>query len=108
MVDPVSGQSASMAARLGLQSAGAREPATVRDSRVGTRVADPSSSSRAVDGGSLVSEGREAVRRMAAEPPVDASRVASLRDAIASGRYRVDPERIADAMLRSEPGPPSD
>jgi flagellar biosynthesis anti-sigma factor FlgM len=52
----------------------------------------------------VVSEGREAARRMASEPPVDTKRVAELRDAIASGRYRIDPDRIADAMLRSEPG----
>jgi negative regulator of flagellin synthesis FlgM len=49
-------------------------------------------------------ESREAVRRMAAEPPVDSARVSELRESIASGRYRVDPEKIADAMLRSEPG----
>jgi anti-sigma28 factor (negative regulator of flagellin synthesis) len=55
-------------------------------------------------GAGLVSEGREAARRMAAEPPVDSSRVSALREAIAGGQYRVDPERIADAMLRSEPG----
>jgi flagellar biosynthesis anti-sigma factor FlgM len=35
---------------------------------------------------------------------VDTARVAELKDAIASGRYKVDPDRIADAMLRSEPG----
>ena len=37
---------------------------------------------------------------MAAAPPVDAARVADLRDAIAQGRYRADPVAIAGAMLR--------
>lgn len=32
-------------------------------------------------------------------PPVDADRVAELRDAIAQGRYAPDPHRIAEAML---------
>jgi flagellar biosynthesis anti-sigma factor FlgM len=41
---------------------------------------------------------------MAREAPVDSARVAELQEAIASNRYRIDAERIADAMLRSEPG----
>jgi flagellar biosynthesis anti-sigma factor FlgM len=52
----------------------------------------------------LVSEGRVAVRNMAREAPVDSLRIAELREAIAGNRYRIDAERIADAMLRSEPG----
>lgn len=36
---------------------------------------------------------------LAAEPPVDAGKVASLRLVIEAGTYRADPEAIADAML---------
>lgn len=36
---------------------------------------------------------------MAAAPPVDAARVASLRAAIAEGNYRPDPVAIAGAMI---------
>lgn len=43
---------------------------------------------------------------MAAAPPVDAGRVAALKQAIAGGSYRVDPDRIAAAMLRLEGGRP--
>ncbi|MEY2883621.1 MAG: Anti-sigma-28 factor, FlgM [Pseudomonadota bacterium] len=43
---------------------------------------------------------------MAAAPPVDAGRVAALKQAIAGGSYRADPERIATAMLRLEGGRP--
>lgn len=35
-------------------------------------------------------------------PPVDASRVAALRSAIAEGRYPIDSAKIADAMIASE------
>jgi negative regulator of flagellin synthesis FlgM len=36
---------------------------------------------------------------MAAAPPVDMARVAALREAIAEGRYKADPEAIAGAMI---------
>lgn len=37
---------------------------------------------------------------MAAEPPVDAGKVAALRMAIENGSYSADPAAIADAILR--------
>ncbi len=37
---------------------------------------------------------------MAASPPVDAAKVAALREAMVAGSYRLDPMAIADAMLR--------
>ncbi len=55
---------------------------------------------RAVQQGSALAG---APARMAQEqPPVDTARVAALRAAIAEGRYPVDPDAIADAMLRAE------
>lgn len=41
-------------------------------------------------------------RRMAQSPPVDAARVEQMKSAIASGAYAIEPERIAEAMLRQE------
>lgn len=41
------------------------------------------------------------VADIASKPPVDAAKVSALRGAIASGSYRVDAARIADAMLVS-------
>jgi negative regulator of flagellin synthesis FlgM len=35
-------------------------------------------------------------------PPVDAEKVASLRQAIAEGRYTIDPEAIAERMIGSD------
>ena len=41
-------------------------------------------------------------KELAASPPVDAARVATLRTAIASGDYQPDPDRIAAAMIALE------
>lgn len=42
------------------------------------------------------------VRDMASRPPVDAARVADVKARIATGSYRIEPERIADAMIAHE------
>jgi negative regulator of flagellin synthesis FlgM len=36
---------------------------------------------------------------VASGPPVDTGRVASIRSAIAQGRYPIDPDRIAERMI---------
>lgn len=38
---------------------------------------------------------------LSASPVVDAQRVAEIKQAIAEGRFKVDPERIADGLLKS-------
>ncbi|TPE59016.1 flagellar biosynthesis anti-sigma factor FlgM [Sandaracinobacter neustonicus] len=43
-----------------------------------------------------------AAREMSASPPVDSAKVQSLRSAIAEGRYQIDADSIASAMIRSE------
>lgn len=49
--------------------------------------------------GLLMSKLEELVQRT---PVVDADRVAALKDAIASGSYEIDDQRIADRMLKLE------
>jgi negative regulator of flagellin synthesis FlgM len=39
---------------------------------------------------------------IAGTPVVDSSRVEALRDAIASGSYTVDPQRVADGLLAQD------
>ncbi|MDD3650841.1 flagellar biosynthesis anti-sigma factor FlgM [Immundisolibacter sp.] len=39
---------------------------------------------------------------VAGTPVVDADRVAALREAIANGSYRIDPQRIADGLLAQD------
>ena len=43
-----------------------------------------------------------AARELSASPPVDSAKVQSLRSAIAEGRYQIDADSIASAMIRSE------
>jgi flagellar biosynthesis anti-sigma factor FlgM len=43
-------------------------------------------------------------RDMAQAAPVDTAKVETLRSQIASGSYKADPDRIADAMIRAEKG----
>jgi negative regulator of flagellin synthesis FlgM len=50
------------------------------------------------------SKAGQLVRDMAATPPVDSARVAALRQGIATGSYKPDPQAIASAMLRLESG----
>jgi negative regulator of flagellin synthesis FlgM len=46
------------------------------------------------------------VRDMASDgPPVDSTRVAAIRTAIAEGRYPVDPQKIAQKMIELDLGP---
>ena len=49
--------------------------------------------------GLLMSKLEEIVQRT---PAVDQDRVAALKDAIASGKYEIDDQRVADKMLRLE------
>lgn len=37
----------------------------------------------------------------AGEAPVDAQRIAEIKQAIAAGRFQINPERIADGLLKS-------
>ncbi|EGR0620601.1 flagellar biosynthesis anti-sigma factor FlgM [Vibrio parahaemolyticus] len=39
---------------------------------------------------------------MAASPAYDSAKVAAIKEAIANGSYRVDPEKLADNMIKFE------
>ncbi|QMW24364.1 flagellar biosynthesis anti-sigma factor FlgM [Sandaracinobacteroides saxicola] len=39
-------------------------------------------------------------RELAITPPIDEAKVARVKAAIASGQYRIDPDAIADALIR--------
>ncbi|MDR2637366.1 MAG: flagellar biosynthesis anti-sigma factor FlgM [Zoogloeaceae bacterium] len=42
-----------------------------------------------------------AAQVQAAEPPADQSRIAEIKAAIAEGRFRINPEAIADSLIRT-------
>mgnify|MGYP002477393071 CR=1 FL=1 len=39
---------------------------------------------------------------MASQPSFDSAKVAAIKDAIANGSYRVDPEKLAENMMKFE------
>lgn len=49
----------------------------------------------------LSSRMQEIEATISSSPVVDAERVAEIKQAIAEGRFKVDPERIADGLLSS-------
>jgi negative regulator of flagellin synthesis FlgM len=62
---------------------------TAPASRAGSAAASPATSGAASFAGEMAAAGA----------PVDASKVAAIRAAIAEGRYPVDPEKIARSMI---------
>lgn len=53
------------------------------------------------DAAALLQSAKEALRQ---SPDVDHNKVATLKEAIASGRYQVDANRVAAKFLNLEPG----
>ncbi|AQP35573.1 flagellar biosynthesis anti-sigma factor FlgM [Vibrio anguillarum] len=57
------------------------------------------------DAVSLSTQGKaigEMHNQMVSQPSFDSAKVAAIKDAIANGSYRVDPERLADNMIKFE------
>ncbi|NLS11633.1 flagellar biosynthesis anti-sigma factor FlgM [Vibrio sp. SM6] len=57
------------------------------------------------DSVSLSSQGKamgQLQQSMAATPAFDAAKVAAIKEAIANGSYQVDPERLADNIMKFE------
>ncbi len=77
---------------------------TDNTSSSGTESAKPSSSA-ASDAVSLSSQGKaigEMHNQMASQPAFDKAKVAAIKEAIANGSYSVDPEKLADNMVKFE------
>jgi negative regulator of flagellin synthesis FlgM len=80
---------------------GARSPASPGSSDVAREA--PAAEAESVvalsEGAQLL---RSASERLANVPEVDESRVEAIRDAIAAGRYHVDPVRLAERFIELE------
>jgi negative regulator of flagellin synthesis FlgM len=86
---------------------GGISPFISRNAPARDAVADPSQPVRRVaEPGPIKAGISSLVADLAKAPPVDETRVAVLKAAIADGSYRVDPDAIADAMLRLDRGRP--
>ncbi|WP_159738175.1 flagellar biosynthesis anti-sigma factor FlgM [Vibrio atypicus] len=65
----------------------------------------PKKSSVAQDSVSLSSQGKavgEMHTQMASQPSFDKAKVAAIKEAIANGSYTVNPEKLADNMMKFE------
>lgn len=61
----------------------------------------PPARANAVAGNPLANKVGETARQLSDAAPVNAARVAELRQALQASNYPVQPERLADAMLAS-------
>lgn len=102
MTDKINGQGFRPSDTAGARRSEAAKPAASQEQ---SRTASGAKSGSASDtvsitqSGMLMSKLEELVQRT---PVVDQDRVAALKDAIASGSYEIDAERIADRLLKLE------
>ncbi|WP_253189524.1 flagellar biosynthesis anti-sigma factor FlgM [Aquaspirillum sp. LM1] len=70
-------------------------------SRVGARtsVASSSAPSDSVDINPLASQMAAAEQEIRQQPAFDAEKVAAIKDAIAAGKFQINPEAIADSLI---------
>lgn len=102
MTEKINGQGFRPTDTAGTRRSEAAKPASSQgQSPAGT--ADPSTATgdtvSITQSGMLLSKLEELVQR---SPVVDAERVAAFKDAIASGSYEIDDQRVADSLLRFE------
>ena len=87
-----------------MMTTNSRAPARTDSNSVSdTREAKKSSQGR--DAVSLSQQSRDIEQlhqEMASKPAFDAAKVAAIKEAIANGSYRVDPEKLADNMIKFE------
>lgn len=83
-------------------SSGAPRPATETDrSRAGQRTAaSPAVAALPQDQLQLTGGAGALPAGLLSGPPIDAAMVARLGEAVAAGRYPIDPDRIAEALMR--------
>lgn len=80
---------------------GTYRPAALDSSRGTSRVSEDGYRTKTGETVSVSSEAQALAQARAPETS-DMPKVAKLREAIEKGEFQVDPERIADAMLREE------
>lgn len=88
MLDSISSRLGTLA---GLES---RKPVAAEPADTPAAQTRPAAAAGTADTGSVT-------RRLAQSPPVNADRVAELRQALKAGNYPMQPARIADAMIAS-------
>lgn len=86
----------------GVKSVGTSSVATQRPAAANNAPRQPEAGSAArVDISSLSARLQVISAEMTADAPMDSARIAEIKQAIADGRFSVNPERIADGLLQS-------
>ncbi len=88
-----------------LTQSGSRNAQRVNEKTEGAGSSDKSSSTSGADKVSLTRTAarlKELEQRLSDQAPVDTRRVNDMKNAIASGEYRVDADRVADKMINFE------
>jgi len=101
MTEKINGQGFRPVDAAGTRRPEAAKPASAGDQSRATAV-DQKAAGDTVNitaSGLLMSRLQDSVQRM---PAVDSERVTTIRDALASGTYEIDDQRVADKLLRFE------
>ena len=65
--------------------------------KVGTVTSDKSISSNVID----IKDTRKLVKEMAKSAPIDVDKVAKIKEAISSGKYPLDLDKLSDALMQA-------
>jgi negative regulator of flagellin synthesis FlgM len=90
--------------RTGQTMATGRSPSRT-ESKTAERSDSASEAKNSRDSVSLSQQGKamgQLHQSMASEPSFDSAKVAAIKEAIANGSYQVDPEKLADNMIKYE------
>jgi negative regulator of flagellin synthesis FlgM len=102
MTEKINGQGLKAADTAGMRRSEAAKPASTRGESRAASADQKASSGDTVNitaSGLLMSRLEDAVQRT---PAVDSERVTAIKDAIASGTYEIDDQRVADKLLKFE------
>ena len=68
-----------------------------QNNKVNTDILDKSMSSNVVD----IKDTKKLVREMAQSAPIDVDKVAKIKEAISSGKYPLDLDKLSDALMQA-------
>ena len=67
------------------------------DNKVNTDISDKSMSSNVVD----IKDTKKLVKEMAQSAPIDVDKVAKIKEAISTGKYPLDLDKLSDALMQA-------
>ena len=74
-----------------------QDPKSSINNKVNTDILDKSMSSNVVD----IKDTKKLVSKMAESAPIDVDKVAKIKEAISTGKYPLDLEKLSDALMQA-------